>query len=48
MQEKDDIIDSLNMKIESINMTVDYQNWIIEQAKDKHPKYLEKIISESE
>jgi hypothetical protein len=48
VQEKDNIIDSLNMKIQSINMTLDYQNWIIEQTKDKHPKDLEKIINESE
>jgi len=29
-------------------MTLDSQDWIIEQARDKHPKDMEKIINESE
>jgi len=48
IQAKDITIDSLKGEIQVLEMTLDSQDWIIEQARDKHPKDMEKIINESE
>jgi len=41
-------IDSLRDEIDVMVGTIDYKDWIIDQATEKYPKEMGKIISDSE
>ena len=48
VQKQSKVIDSLKEEVDYMNSTLDYQDWIINQAKDKYPKQMNKIIEDSE
>jgi hypothetical protein len=41
-------VDSLTAELESVSISNDYANWIVEQIKLKNPKEIKAILDESE
>jgi uncharacterized protein YoxC len=41
-------VDSLTTELESVSISNDYANWIVEQIKLKNPKEVKTILDESE